>query len=61
MITIFNLSIHELKIVKANLLPVGLDLDINFKSCPGLIDHKLFFPRDISLTNKSRFSNSFLN
>ncbi len=61
MITIFNLSIHELKMVKANLLPVGLDLDIDFKSSPGLIDHKLFFPRDISFTNKSRFSNSFLN
>ncbi len=59
MITIFNLSIHELKMVKANLLPVGLDLDIDFKSYPGLIDHKHFFPRDISFTNKSRFSNSF--
>ncbi len=30
MITILNLSIHELKM--ANLLHVGLDLDIDFKS-----------------------------
>ncbi len=61
MITIFNLSIRELKMVKANLLPVWRDLDINFKSYPSLIDHKLYFPRDISFTNKSRFSNSFLD
>ncbi len=61
MITIFNLSIAELKMVKANLLPVGLDLDIDFKSYPGLIDHKLFFRDDISFTNKSRFYNSFLD
>ncbi len=58
---IFNLSIRELKMIKANLLPVGLDLDIDFKSYPGLINHKLFFPCDISFTNKSRFSNSFLD
>ncbi len=32
MITIFKLSIRELKMVKANLLPLGLDLDIDFKS-----------------------------
>ncbi len=56
MITIFNLSIRELKMVKATLLPGGLDLDIEFKSYPGLIDHKLFFP-PISFTNKSRFTN----
>ncbi len=61
MITIFNLSIRELKMVKPNLLPVGLDLDIDFKSCHVLIDHKPFCPHDISFTNKSRFSNSFLN
>ncbi len=61
MITIFNLSIHELKMDKANLLPVGLDLDIDFKSYSGLIDHKRFFPPDISFTKKSRFSNSFLD
>ncbi len=60
MITIFSLSIRELKMVKADLLPVGHDLDINFKLCPGLIGQKLFFPCDISFTNKSRFSNSFL-
>ncbi len=34
MITIFNLSIHELKMVKANLLLVGLDLGIDFKILP---------------------------
>ncbi len=56
MITILNLSIRELKMVKANLLPVGLDLSIDFKSYPGLIDHKLFFP-PISFTNKCRFTN----
>ncbi len=61
MIKIFNLSIHELKMVNVNLLPVELDLDIDFKSYPCLIDHKLFFPHDISFTNKSRFSNSFLD
>ncbi len=61
MIMIFNFSIRELKIIKANLLPVGLDLDIDFKLCPGLIDHKRFYPCDISFTNKSRFSYSFLN
>ncbi len=61
MITIFNLSIRDLKMVKGNLLLVRLDLDIDFKSYPGLIDHKLFFPRDISFTNQSRFFNSFLD
>ncbi len=61
MIMIFNLSIREQKMVKANLLPVGLDLNIDFKSYPGLIDHKLFFPCDISFTNKTRFSNLFLD
>ncbi len=61
MITIFNLSICELKMVKANLLPVRPDLNIDFKSCPSLIDHKHFFPSDISFTNESRFSYSFVN
>ncbi len=60
MVTIFNRSICELKMVKANLLLVGLNLDIYFKSYPGLIDHKLFFPT-ISFTNKSRFTKSFFN
>ncbi len=60
MVTIFNLSICELKMVKSNLLLVGLNLDIYFKSYPGLIDHKLFFPT-ISFTNKSRFTKSFFN
>ncbi len=59
MITILKLSIRELKMFKANLLPVGLDLNIDFKSYPGLIDHKLFFPA-LSFTNKSKFTNSFL-
>ncbi len=61
MITIFNLSIHELKMVKANLLPFGLHLDINFKSYTGLIDYKVFFSCDSGFTNKSKFSNSFLD
>ncbi len=61
MITIFNLSIRELKMVKTNLLLFGLDLDIDFKSYPSLIDHKFFFLSDISFINKSRFSNSFLD
>ncbi len=52
MITILKLSIHELKIVKANLLQVGLDLNIDFKSYAGLINHKLFFPA-LNFTNKS--------
>ncbi len=55
MITIFNLSIRKLKMVKANILPVRLDLDIKFNSCPGLIDHKHFFPRDISFTTSPDF------
>ncbi len=59
MITILKLSIHELKMVKAKLFPVGPDLNIDFKSYPDLIDHKLFFPA-LSLTNKSKFTNSFL-
>ncbi len=59
MITILKLSIRKLKMVKANLLPVGPDLNIDFKSYPGLIDHKLFFPA-LSFTNKSKFTNSFL-
>ncbi len=56
MVTIFNLSMRELKMVKATLLPGVLDLDIEFKSYPGLIDHKLFFP-PIRFTNKSTFTN----
>ncbi len=59
MITILKLSIHELKMVKANLQPVGLHLNIDFKSYLGLIDHKLFFPA-LSFTNKSKYTNSFL-
>ncbi len=57
MITIFNLSIHELKMVKANLPSVRLDLGFNFKSYPGLIDHKHFFP---PISYKCSFTNSFL-
>ncbi len=60
MITILKLPIRELKMVKTNLLPVGLDLDIDFKLYPGLINHKLFFPA-LSFTNKSKFTNLFLN
>ncbi len=54
-ITIFNLSIGQLNMVKANKLPVGLNLDIDFKSYP---HHKLFFP-DISYTDMCCFSKSF--
>ncbi len=46
--------------VTDNILPVGLDLDIDFKANPGLIDHKLFFPA-ISEGNRFKYSNSFLN
>ncbi len=59
MIAIFNLSIHQLKMVKANKLPVGLNLDIDFKSYASLIDHKLFFP-DISYSDMCHFFYSFL-
>ncbi len=41
--TMMNLSIHKRRMVKDNLIPVGLDLDINFKAYPGQIDYKLFF------------------
>ncbi len=53
-------TIHELHVVKDSLLPVGLDLDIDFKVYPGLIDHKHFFP-PISFRNQITYQNSFLN
>ncbi len=42
MVTILKLSIHKLKMVKANLLLIGLDLNIDFKSYPGLINQTFF-------------------
>ncbi len=57
MFTIMNLSIRELRMVKDNLLPVGLDLDIDFKAYPGLIDHKHFFP---PVRNQIKYPNLFL-
>ncbi len=35
-----KLSIRELHMVKDNIIPVALDLDIDFQANPGLIDHK---------------------
>lgn len=57
--TILKLSLRQLRMVKVNILPVGLDLDIDFKVYHGLIDHKLFFPQ-ISHCNKLKYSNTFL-
>ncbi len=42
--TLTKLSARELQMVIDNILPVGLDLDIDFKAYTGLRDHKLFFP-----------------
>ncbi len=58
-VTLPKLSVRELKMVTDNILPVGLDLDIDFQSYPDLIDHKLFFPV-ISPRNQLKFPNSFL-
>ncbi len=58
--TIRKLSVCELCMVKDSLLRVGLDLDIDFKAYPGLIDHKRFFP-PISFRNQIKYPNSFLN
>ncbi len=57
--TLPKLSVRELKMVIDNILHVGLNLDIDFQSYPGLIDLKLFFP-EISLHNQFKYSNSFL-
>ncbi len=45
--------------VRDNLLPVELDLDLDFKSYPGPIDLALFFP-PVSFRNKIKYTNSFL-
>ncbi len=58
-VTLPKLSVRELKMVIDNILPVGLNLDIDFQSYPGLINHKLFFPA-ISLCNQLKYSNSIL-
>ncbi len=57
--TLPKLSVRELRMVIDNILPVGLDLDIDFKDYPGLIDHKPFFPV-ISPRNQFKYSNTFL-
>ncbi len=57
--TMKKLSVHELCMIRASLLAVALDLDIDFHDNPGLIDHKLFFP-PISSHNQIKYSNSFL-
>ncbi len=60
MTTIKKLSIKELRMVKDCLIPVALDLNIDFKANPGLINYKLFIP-SISFHNQIKYSNSFLN
>ncbi len=57
--TMKKLSLHELHMIRASVLPVALDLDIDFQANPGLIDHKPFFP-SISFHNQIKYSNSFL-
>ncbi len=57
--TILKLSIRELKMGRDNILHVGLDLNLDFKSYPGLIDHALFF-LPVSFRNKIKYINSFL-
>ncbi len=57
--TLTKLTVSELRMVIDNILPVGLDLDIDFKAYPGLIDHKLFFPV-INPLNKFKYPNTFL-
>ncbi len=54
MFPIRKLSIHELSMVRDLLLPVGLDLDIDYKAYPGLINHKLFSP-PISFRNQIKY------
>ncbi len=49
-----RLSVRELHMIHASVLPVTLELNIDFKANPGLIDHKLFH-------NQIKYSNSFLN
>ncbi len=46
--------------IHASVLPIALDLTIDFKANPGLIDHKLLFPA-ISFNNQTKYSNSFLH
>ncbi len=58
--TIKRLSIREVRMVKASLILIALDLDIDFKANPALIDRKLFF-RSISFHNQIKCPNSFLS
>ncbi len=58
-VTLPKLSVHELRMVIDNILLVGLELNIYFKSYTGLIDHKLFFPV-ISPRIQLKYSNTFL-
>ncbi len=60
MTTTKTLSVRELRIVEDSLIPIALDLDIDFKANPGLIDHKLFFV-SISFHDQIKYPNSFLS
>ncbi len=42
--TMKKLSVPELHMICASILPVALYLGIDFQDNTGLIDHKLFFP-----------------
>ncbi len=51
-----KLSVRELHMIRDSVIPVALDLNIDFKANPGLIDYKLFFPA-ISFHNQIKYSN----
>ncbi len=55
-----KLSVHELLMIHDSIIPVALDLDIDFQANPGLIDHKIVFPA-IGFHNQIKYLNSFLH
>ncbi len=56
-----KLSVCELHMIRASVLPVALDLDIYFQANPGLIDPGLIFFPSISFHNQITYSNLFLH
>ncbi len=55
-----KLSVRELHMIRASVLPIALDHGIDFQANPGLIDHKRFFP-SISFHDQITYSNLFLH
>ncbi len=54
-----KLSFHELHMILDSVIPIALDINIDFQANPGLIDHTPFFP-PISFNNQIKYTISFL-